>query len=76
MFRAQSKQSNNTSRREEPLVLQELSNQQLESALKWLASPLPEPPPQELPRLTQVEWYLLERLLHNLLEERQHSPLQ
>jgi hypothetical protein len=56
--------------------LQELSNKQVEQALAYLANPLPEPPPEPLNKLNQVEWYLLEQLLNNLLEEREQSQLQ
>jgi hypothetical protein len=57
-------------------MLQELSNQQVEKALAWLASPVLEPPPQELEQLSQVEWYLLNQLLQSLLLEKQSQLLQ
>jgi hypothetical protein len=60
----------------EPQVLQNLSNQQLEKAFQWLASPVQEPPPQELENLQQVEWFLLSRMLDGLMQEQQNSPLQ
>ena len=56
-------------------MLDNLSLNQLERALEWLASPLPEPPPLELQSLSELEWYLLHRLLDKLWEERQSSPL-
>ncbi len=57
-------------------VLQNLSNQQLEKAFQWLASPVQEPPPKELESLQQVEWFLLSRMLDGLLQEQQSNPLQ
>ena len=57
-------------------MLQNLSNQQVEQALAWLASPLLEPPPQELEHLNQMEWFLLHRMLDSLLLEKQDSPVQ
>ncbi len=57
-------------------MLQDLTKPQLEQALAWLACPEPLSVPQELKELNQVEWFLLNQLLENLLEEKQHSPLQ
>jgi hypothetical protein len=59
----------------EPLMLQDLSNSQLEQALAYLANPLSEPPPQPLDQLNQLEWHLLQQLLSNLLEEKESSPV-
>ena len=56
-------------------MLQDLNNSQLEQALAYLANPEVESPPQPLKHLNQVEWFLLEQLLNNLLEEKQQSPL-
>jgi hypothetical protein len=57
-------------------MMQNLSNQQLEKAFKWLASPVQEPPPQELENLQQVEWFLLSRMLDGLMQEQQDSQVQ
>ena len=57
-------------------VLEKLSQNQVERALQWLASPVQEPPPQELESLNQAEWFLLSRLLENLLSEKERHPLQ
>jgi hypothetical protein len=59
-------------------VLQDLSQEQLEQALKFLALPTPglQHLPQGLEQLNLVEWHLLQKLLENLLEEKQHHPLQ
>jgi hypothetical protein len=57
-------------------VLQDLSNNQVEQALAWLASPIQEPPPQNLEHHNQMEWFLLQRMLDSLLLEKQHSPVQ
>jgi hypothetical protein len=57
-------------------MMQNLSNQQLEKAFKWLASPVQEPPPQELESLQQVEWFLLSRMLDGLMQEQQDSRVQ
>ena len=59
----------------EQKMLQNLSHQQVELALKWLDSPVQSPPPPELEDLTQVEWYLLDQMLQTLLKERDHSPV-
>ena len=59
-----------------PLVLSQLNQKQVEQALQWLASPVQEPPPQELESLSQVEWFLLSRMLESLLQEKEQSPLQ
>lgn len=56
-------------------MLQELSNNQLEQALAYLANPLPESLPEPLNKLNQAEWYLLERLLETLLEEKGNGPV-
>ena len=59
-----------------PKMLQELNPDQVESALQWLASPLREPPPQDLRHLQELEWFLLERMLESLMLEKRHNPLQ
>ena len=56
-------------------MLDNLSHNQVELALEWLASPLLESPPKELLDLTQVEWFLLDRMLDQLMTERDHSPV-
>ena len=56
--------------------LQQLNQQQVEQALQWLASPVQEPPPQGLESLSQVEWFLLSRMLESLLQEKDSNPLQ
>ena len=53
-----------------------LSQKQVEKALAWLASPVQEPPPEELESLNQAEWYLLDRMLECLLKEKASQPLQ
>ena len=53
-----------------------LSQKQVEKALAWLASPVQEPPPEELESLNQAEWYLLDRMLESLLKEKASQPLQ
>ena len=52
-----------------------LTQTQLESALRWLDSPVQEPPPQELEELTQVHWYLLDKMLQELIHEKQTNQL-
>jgi hypothetical protein len=47
----------------------------VELALEWLASPLLESPPEELLDLTQIEWFLLDRMLETLMLEKQRSHL-
>ena len=59
-----------------PKMLQELNPDQVENALQWLASPLREPPPQDLRHLQELEWFLLERMLESLMLEKRHNPLQ
>ena len=56
--------------------LYQLNQKQVEQALQWLASPVQEPPPEELESLSQVEWFLLGRMLESLLQEKEQSPLQ
>ena len=57
-------------------MLDRLSPSQVELAFQWLDSPIQIPPPEELESLSQVEWFLLDRMLQGLLDEKQHSPLQ
>jgi hypothetical protein len=57
-------------------MLQELTPQQVEQALAWLHSPLQEPPPRDLNHLNEMEWFLLDRMLHSLLLEKNLQPLQ
>jgi hypothetical protein len=57
-------------------MLDNLSNNQVELALSWLASPIQEPPPQELEHLNQMEWFLLQRMLDSLQLEQKHNPVQ
>ena len=57
-------------------MLDKLSPMQVEQAFKWLDSPIQTSPPQELESLSQMEWFLLDRMLQGLLQEKQHSPLQ
>ena len=57
-------------------MLQDLTKPQVEQALAWLANPDLWSVPHELKELSQVEWFLLNQLLENLLEERNHSRLQ
>ena len=56
-------------------MLQNLSVNQMEQAFQWLESPMKQAPPQELQRLNEVEWMLLERMLQGLLVEKEHSPV-
>ena len=57
-------------------MLENLSPQQVEKAFEWLASPLQDPPPEELESLKQQEWFLLQRMLECLLEEKRLHPVQ
>jgi hypothetical protein len=56
-------------------MLDNLSVPQLEQALAWIHSPLRQPPPQELEKLTPAEWYVLTGLLRDLLEEKLHQQV-
>ena len=56
-------------------MLQDLSNQQVEKALEWLANPLVESPPDDLLELTQAEWFLLDRMLVTLMREKERGPV-
>jgi hypothetical protein len=56
-------------------MLQELTNLQVEKALEWLASPELDGPPEELVALSQIEWYLLDRMLDDLMTEKDSLPL-
>ena len=62
-------------KRKEQKMLQELTLQQVEQALQWLDSPVQSAPPQELEQLSQVEWYLLDKMLQELLLEKRFSSL-
>ena len=53
--------------------LQDLSPQEIESALHFLYHPDQEYPPLNLRHLTDMEWGLLDHLLNNLMYEKQHS---
>jgi hypothetical protein len=56
-------------------LLESLSPSQLESAMEWLYSPVQSPPPEELEDLSQLEWFLLDRMLASLMSERGKHPL-
>ena len=56
-------------------MLQSLSPQQVEQAFQWLGNPIQTPPPEELESLSQVEWFLLDRMLQALMLEKKHNPL-
>jgi hypothetical protein len=56
-------------------MLDNLSPRQVEQALEWLAQPVQCPPPQDLEKLNQLEWFLLERMLQALLQEKNNSPV-
>ena len=58
-------------------MLQELNQQQLEQALQYLhLQPTNFPPPQELNHLNEMEWFLLDRMLQCLLQEKNQQSLQ
>jgi len=59
-----------------PLALVELSLSQLEQAFLWLASPERLAPPRELQELSQVEWFLVQKMLEGLQQEKEMYPLQ
>ena len=56
-------------------MLQDLTHQQVEEALAWLANPLPLELPQPMRHLNEVEMFLLSRMLETLLHEKDNSPL-
>lgn len=56
-------------------MLQDLSQNQLEQALSWLANPDLLQPPDPLKHLNEVEWFLLTNLLEQLQAEKDHSPV-
>ena len=56
-------------------MLQDLSQRQLEQAMKYLVQPLKEPPPRGLEDLNDMEWFLLSRMLEGLLLEKDNSPV-
>ncbi len=57
-------------------MLDKLSRSQVEQALQCLQNPSHLPLPKELQELSQVEWFLLSRMLEYLLEEKDSQPLQ
>ena len=56
-------------------MLQNLTLPQVEEALAWLANPHPLELPQPMKQLSEVEMFLLARMLQTLLEEKDNSPL-
>ena len=56
-------------------VLQDLSREQVEQALKFLAQPMPDSVPPHLKDLSLVEWHLLHLLLQRELAEKGSSPV-
>ena len=58
-------------------MLQDLTQNQVESALQYLhLQPTSFPPPSDLKGLNEMEWFLLDRMLESLLKEKQHSQVQ
>ena len=57
-------------------MLDNLSLQQVERALSYLAQPVQTHPPEGLEELNPQEWFVLERMLQALLSEKLNSPLQ
>ena len=62
--------------KKERQMLERLSPQQVELAFQWLDSPVQSPPPQELESLSQMEWFLLDRMLQSLLKEKEENRVQ
>ena len=60
----------------EKQMLDRLTPQQVEQAFQWLDSPVQTSPPQDLESLTQVEWFLLDRMLQGLLAEKEQNRVQ
>ena len=56
-------------------MLQDLTPSQVEEALAWLANPYPPKLPKPMRHLTEVEMFLLTRMLETLLYEKDNSPL-
>jgi hypothetical protein len=62
---------------QEQKMLSSLSVEQVEKALQYLAQPVQTfPPPEDLKQLNPEEWFVMEKLLHGLMNEKMHSPLQ
>jgi hypothetical protein len=61
---------------QEHQVLTNLSKEQVEQAFQYLSDPIQVYPPPGLEELNQVEWFLLDQLLQQLLQEKQHSRVQ
>lgn len=57
-------------------MLERLSPQQVELAFQWLDSPIQSAPPPELESLSQMEWFLLDRMLQSLLQEKESQRVQ
>ena len=58
-------------------MLQNLTQSQIEQAFQWLEKPPPlQAPPENLKQLNEMEWFLLSRMLENLLQEKRLSRLQ
>ena len=56
-------------------MLENLSLQQVSLALECLANEELEYLPEELQKLSPLDWFLLEQLLENLLKERRYSQV-
>ena len=57
-------------------MLDNLTLPQVEKALQWIAQPIKEPPPKELEEVNDLEWFLLTRMLQELMSEKSQQPLQ
>ena len=57
-------------------MLYQLTPQQVEQAFQWLNNPVQSYPPKDLENLTDLEWFLLDRMLYTLLQEKEYSKLQ
>ena len=60
----------------EQSMLDNLTLPQVEKALQWIAQPIKEPPPKELEEVNDLEWFLLTRMLQELMSEKSQQPLQ
>jgi hypothetical protein len=56
--------------KKERQMLDQLTPQQVEQAFQWLDSPIQSYPPKDLQNLTDLEWFLLDRMLCTLLQEK------
>jgi hypothetical protein len=60
----------------EKRMLDQLSKRVVDLAFQHLSKPIQEAPPPSLQNLNEMEWFLLDRMLAQILAEKESQPLQ